>query len=187
MRSIPCGQSCARAGHFTHAAIWPPTASASARAGAVDTLLAGKGHVMITRQNGRIVPIPFDELIDPATGKEHWFCRGFNGRGTPIPAYGHGLLYVISGNVLTAVLRMVGVTPAAAPALISLLWGLLAVHRGAIGHTLRPVLVGSGVLAIAALIGVFYLLVPYAVLGLDWLFTAQTSPTRGFTVLPKSE
>ncbi len=38
-------------------------------AGAVDTLLAGQGHVMITRQNGRIVPIPFDELIDPATGK----------------------------------------------------------------------------------------------------------------------
>jgi 6-phosphofructokinase 1 len=24
---------------------------------------------MITRQNGRIVPIPFDELIDPETGK----------------------------------------------------------------------------------------------------------------------
>jgi 6-phosphofructokinase 1 len=38
-------------------------------AGAVATLLAGTGHVMITRQNGRIVPIPFDELIDPATGK----------------------------------------------------------------------------------------------------------------------
>ena len=38
-------------------------------AGAVATLLGGTGHVMITRQNGRIVPIPFDELIDPATGK----------------------------------------------------------------------------------------------------------------------
>lgn len=38
-------------------------------AGAVETLLAGLGHVMITRQNGRIVPIPFDELIDPETGK----------------------------------------------------------------------------------------------------------------------
>ena len=24
---------------------------------------------MITRQNGKIVPIPFDDLIDPATGK----------------------------------------------------------------------------------------------------------------------
>jgi 6-phosphofructokinase 1 len=38
-------------------------------AGAVSTLLSGTGHVMITRQNGRIVPIPFDELIDPSTGK----------------------------------------------------------------------------------------------------------------------
>jgi 6-phosphofructokinase 1 len=38
-------------------------------AGAVSTLLDGTGHVMITRQNGKIVPIPFDELIDPKTGK----------------------------------------------------------------------------------------------------------------------
>jgi len=38
-------------------------------AGAVSTLLSGTGHVMITRQNGKIVPIPFDELIDPKTGK----------------------------------------------------------------------------------------------------------------------
>jgi 6-phosphofructokinase len=38
-------------------------------AGAVETLLGGQGHVMITRQNGKIVPIPFDELIDPKTGK----------------------------------------------------------------------------------------------------------------------
>ena len=38
-------------------------------AGAVSTLLGGTGHVMITRQNGKIVPIPFDELIDPNTGK----------------------------------------------------------------------------------------------------------------------
>ena len=38
-------------------------------AGAVATLLSGTGHVMITRQGGRIVPIPFDDLIDPATGK----------------------------------------------------------------------------------------------------------------------
>ena len=38
-------------------------------AGAVSTLLGGTGHVMITRQNGKIVPIPFDELIDPKTGK----------------------------------------------------------------------------------------------------------------------
>ncbi len=38
-------------------------------AGAVTSLLEGKGHVMITRQNQKIVPIPFDDILDPATGK----------------------------------------------------------------------------------------------------------------------
>ncbi|MFK7896384.1 MAG: 6-phosphofructokinase [Myxococcota bacterium] len=38
-------------------------------AGAVTALLDGKGHVMITRQNQKIVPIPFDDILDPATGK----------------------------------------------------------------------------------------------------------------------
>jgi 6-phosphofructokinase 1 len=38
--------------------------------GAVEALLAGKSSVLVTRQeNGRIVPIPFDELMDPKTGK----------------------------------------------------------------------------------------------------------------------
>jgi outer membrane protein assembly factor BamB len=35
---------------------------------------------------------------DPASGKELWFCKGFNGRGTPVPAWGHGCLYVINGK-----------------------------------------------------------------------------------------
>jgi 6-phosphofructokinase 1 len=38
-------------------------------AGAVDTLLGGQADVMITRQNQRIVPIPFSEILDPQTGK----------------------------------------------------------------------------------------------------------------------
>jgi 6-phosphofructokinase len=37
--------------------------------GAVRTLLAGGTSVLITRQEGRIVPVPFDELMDPATGR----------------------------------------------------------------------------------------------------------------------
>jgi len=38
--------------------------------GAVETLLAGQSSVLITRQEGnRIVPIPFDELMDRETGK----------------------------------------------------------------------------------------------------------------------
>jgi 6-phosphofructokinase 1 len=37
--------------------------------GAVDTLLAGTSAVLITRQAGRIVPVPFGDIIDPATKK----------------------------------------------------------------------------------------------------------------------
>lgn len=38
-------------------------------AGAVRTLLGGTQGVMITRQDARIVPVPFDALQDPETGK----------------------------------------------------------------------------------------------------------------------
>jgi len=37
--------------------------------GAVESLLAGRSAVLITRQEGRIVPIPFSEIIDPKTNK----------------------------------------------------------------------------------------------------------------------
>jgi 6-phosphofructokinase 1 len=38
--------------------------------GAVEALLGGRSSVLVTRQeNGRIVPVPFDELMDPKTGK----------------------------------------------------------------------------------------------------------------------
>ena len=38
------------------------------------------------------------EAYDPTTGQATWFCKGFNGRGTPVPAWGNGLLYVINGK-----------------------------------------------------------------------------------------
>jgi outer membrane protein assembly factor BamB len=34
---------------------------------------------------------------DPATGRELWFCKGFSGRGEPVPAFAHGVLYVLNG------------------------------------------------------------------------------------------
>ena len=37
--------------------------------GAVDTLLAGTSAVLITRQAGQIVPVPFGDIIDPKTKK----------------------------------------------------------------------------------------------------------------------
>jgi outer membrane protein assembly factor BamB len=35
---------------------------------------------------------------DPKTGEELWFCQGFNGRGSPVPDYADGLLYVVNGK-----------------------------------------------------------------------------------------
>ena len=35
---------------------------------------------------------------DPQTGRELWFCRGFNGRGSPIPDFANGLLFVVNGK-----------------------------------------------------------------------------------------
>lgn len=35
---------------------------------------------------------------DPASGEELWFCRGFNGRGTPVPDFAEGRLHVVNGK-----------------------------------------------------------------------------------------
>jgi len=37
--------------------------------GAVDVLLDGRSSVLVTRQGQRIVPVPFEEIVDPATGR----------------------------------------------------------------------------------------------------------------------
>lgn len=38
------------------------------------------------------------ESYNPATGKPYWFCTSFNGRGTPSPAWGNGLAYIVNGK-----------------------------------------------------------------------------------------
>jgi outer membrane protein assembly factor BamB len=35
---------------------------------------------------------------NPETGADYWYCKSFNGRGSPIPAWGQGLLYVVNGK-----------------------------------------------------------------------------------------
>lgn len=35
---------------------------------------------------------------DPEGGKELWFCKGFNGRGAPVPDYANGLVYTVNGK-----------------------------------------------------------------------------------------
>lgn len=35
---------------------------------------------------------------DPTTGEDFWFCKSFNGRGTPVPAYTQGVVVTINGK-----------------------------------------------------------------------------------------
>jgi len=35
---------------------------------------------------------------DPESGRELWFCEGFNGRGAPVPEFADGRLYVVNGK-----------------------------------------------------------------------------------------
>jgi outer membrane protein assembly factor BamB len=50
----------------------------------------GRRELVLTGQFGV-------NAYDPATGKDLWFCKGFAGRGEPVPAYAHGVLYVVNG------------------------------------------------------------------------------------------
>ena len=38
------------------------------------------------------------QAYHPKSGKPIWFCKSFIGRGTPAPAWGNGLLYVVNGK-----------------------------------------------------------------------------------------
>ncbi len=38
------------------------------------------------------------DAYDPNSGEPLWNCKGFNGRGTPAPVWGNGLLYVVNGK-----------------------------------------------------------------------------------------
>ena len=35
---------------------------------------------------------------DTKGGKELWFCKSFNGRGSPVPFFAHGLIYTVNGK-----------------------------------------------------------------------------------------
>ncbi len=38
------------------------------------------------------------QAYNPQTGEELWFCAGFNGRGSPVPDFANGQLYVVNGK-----------------------------------------------------------------------------------------
>ncbi|MBN1639591.1 MAG: hypothetical protein JXA09_00055 [Anaerolineae bacterium] len=62
--------------------------------------------------------------------------------------------------------------PHLALATAALLWGMPRLGEGAERHDLGPVLAGSAAYLVVALIGAFYLVGPYAVLGICWLIAA---------------
>ena len=62
--------------------------------------------------------------------------------------------------------------PHLALAMAALLWGITRVAEGAKRADAKMVSAGAAAFLVVALIGPFYLLVPYAVLGVDWFLTA---------------
>ncbi|MFN2129968.1 MAG: hypothetical protein ACK2VD_05550 [Anaerolineae bacterium] len=73
--------------------------------------------------------------------------------------------------------------PHLAFATAALLWGVTRVAGGAAQGRWKAVLGGSGAFLLVALIGPFYVLVPYAVLGVDWLLTAFRRRKPGWPAL----
>jgi 6-phosphofructokinase 1 len=82
--------------------------------GAVDALLAGKTAVLITRQAGQIVPVPFEQIIDPKTRKSR--VRGVD---TSSDSYQGALALqervtaadLADGKTLAAIAKAAGLTP----------------------------------------------------------------------------
>jgi 6-phosphofructokinase 1 len=102
----------------------PPTAfdldyTRDLGAGVVRTLLAGRSGVMITRQGGAIVPIPFDEMMDAETGRTRVRLVDTateshrNASALQVRIEGPDL---DPGERLDAIARVVGLEPAAAAA-----------------------------------------------------------------------
>jgi outer membrane protein assembly factor BamB len=38
------------------------------------------------------------QAYDPKTGKDYWFCKAFNGRGSPVPFFANKMVYVVNGK-----------------------------------------------------------------------------------------
>ena len=78
----------------TGAELWRTPRRAKPRGGWSTPIVIDAGNRMELVLNGEFGV----QSYNPETGKEYWFCKGFNGRGTPSPAVGHGLVYVVNGK-----------------------------------------------------------------------------------------
>ena len=74
--------------------IWRTPREAKPRGGwSTPIVIDVKGHQELVL-NGEFGVAAYN----PNTGEPLWTCTGFNGRGTPAPVWGHGLLYVVNGK-----------------------------------------------------------------------------------------
>ncbi|YCM44530.1 PQQ-binding-like beta-propeller repeat protein [Verrucomicrobiaceae bacterium 227] len=74
--------------------VWKTERAAKPRGGwSTPTLIEMDGHKELVL-NGELGVRGYD----PKSGKELWFCKAFNGRGSPVPDFANGLLHVVSGK-----------------------------------------------------------------------------------------
>jgi GMP synthase-like glutamine amidotransferase/outer membrane protein assembly factor BamB len=57
----------------------------------VEIVVGGRSELIVSGETGL-------DAYDPATGRPLWTCRGFNGRGEPMPDHAHGMLFVLNGK-----------------------------------------------------------------------------------------
>lgn len=74
--------------------VWKTERAAKPRGGWSTPIVIGDGESQELILNGELGVRGYD----PRTGKELWFCKAFNGRGSPVPDFANGLLHVVSGK-----------------------------------------------------------------------------------------
>ncbi len=74
--------------------VWKTEREAKPRGGWSTPIVIGDGESQELILNGELGVRGYD----PRTGKELWFCKAFNGRGSPVPDFANGLLHVVSGK-----------------------------------------------------------------------------------------
>jgi outer membrane protein assembly factor BamB len=74
--------------------IWKTKRADKPKGGWSTPVLIGSGATQELVLNGEFGVKGYD----PKSGKELWFTKSFNGRGTPMPVFGNGVLYVVNGK-----------------------------------------------------------------------------------------
>ncbi len=95
-------QNCDAQGDSSIAALHPKTGEFAWRTSRGEKPMGGWGTPVEIVVDGRSELVVSGETgldaYDPATGRPLWTCRGFNGRGEPMPDHAHGMLFVLNGK-----------------------------------------------------------------------------------------